>query len=231
MDSGAIGICWFIAVLFPLPDARHGIAMIGRNNRNGQGGGLPNVALVGIVGAPAWELRVKSLVMSVRLLVAALVCATVPAAARPKVGQPAPPFEVTTFDGQKITLADLRGQVVIVNIWATWCVPCRNELPLLDAYEKIRGDAGLRVVAVTTEDSVPLSALKPLAAHLTMKLAPRMRSNYQILEGVPTNYVIDRAGVLRYAKAEAFDLDSLIALLVPLLNERAPPPPAAIAVK
>jgi thiol-disulfide isomerase/thioredoxin len=169
--------------------------------------------------------------MTARLLVAALVCATAPATARPKVGQPAPPFEVTTFDGQKITLTDLRGEVVIVNIWATWCVPCREELPLLDAYQKIRGNVGLRVVAVTTEDSVPLSALKPLAAHLTMKLARRLRGNYQILGGVPTNYVIDRAGVLRYAKAEAFDLDSLNALLVPLLNEPVRSAPPVLAAK
>jgi cytochrome c biogenesis protein CcmG/thiol:disulfide interchange protein DsbE len=174
----------------------------------------------------------KSLAMAARLFAAGVACTAAPAMAkRPVVGQPAPPFEVTTFDGQKISLADLRGDVVILNFWATWCVPCREELPLLDAYYKIRESAGLRVVAVTTEDSAPLSALKPLAAHLTMKLARRMRGNYQILEGVPTNYVIDRAGVLRYAKAAAFDVDSLNAVLVPLLNEQPPPPAAAIAAR
>jgi peroxiredoxin len=174
----------------------------------------------------------KSLVMVARLLTAGVACAAMPAAARPPiVGQPAPPFEVTTFDGQKISLTDLRGQVVILNFWATWCTPCRQELPLLDTYYRLREDAGLRVVAVTTEDSAPLYMLKPLAAHLTMKLARHMRGNYAPLEGVPTNYVIDRAGVLRYAKAEAFDLDSLNAVLVPLLSEPPPSPPAIIAAK
>jgi cytochrome c biogenesis protein CcmG/thiol:disulfide interchange protein DsbE len=80
---------------------------------------------------------------------------------------------------------------------------------------------------VTTEGSVAPFLLKPLAARLRMKLARRMRGNYAPLAGLPTNYVIDRAGVLRYAEAGAFDLDSLNALLVPLLNERTPPPPPA----
>jgi len=158
------------------------------------------------------------------ILSAAMLCIAGAAAARPPVvGQPAPPFEVTYFDGTKVSLTDLRGEVVILNFWATWCVPCREELPLLDGYSKLRQDVGLRVVAVTTEDSVPPVMLKPLAARLTMKLARHMHGNYAPLTGVPTNYVIDRAGVLRYAQAGAFDLDSLNALLVPLLNEKTPP--------
>lgn len=163
------------------------------------------------------------------LVLAACLIAGPVAAKRPVVGQPAPPFEVTTFDGEKISLADLRGDVVILNFWATWCGPCREELPLLDTYYKLRKDVGLRVVAVTTEDSVPPYMLKPLAARLTMKLARHMRGNYAPLEGVPTNYVIDRAGVLRYAKADAFDLDTLNEVLVPLLNEMPPPPTTTVA--
>jgi cytochrome c biogenesis protein CcmG/thiol:disulfide interchange protein DsbE len=158
--------------------------------------------------------------------------AVAPAVAKqPIVGQPAPPFEVTTLDGEKVTLADLRGQVVILNFWATWCVPCRTELPLLDGYYRLRENAGLRVVAVTTEDSAPLYALRPLAARLKMKLARRMRGNYAPLGGIPTNYVIDRAGILRYAKAAAFDVDSLNVLLVPLLKEPAPPTPPVLVAK
>jgi thiol-disulfide isomerase/thioredoxin len=173
---------------------------------------------------------VKSFV--IRLLATVLVCAAAQVAAKPPVvGQPAPPFEVTTFDGQKISLADLRGQVVILNLWATWCLPCREELPLLDGYDRLRESAGLRVVAVTVDGDIPPSMMKRFGTHLAMKLGKRMRGNYRILEGVPTNYVIDRAGVLRYAKARAFDVDSLNAVLVPLLNERAPPPPAAIAAR
>jgi peroxiredoxin len=148
----------------------------------------------------------------------------------PKVGQPAPDFHVTTLDGQDISLADLKGQVVILNFWATWCAPCKRELPMLDAYYRIQKPFGLRVLAVTTEDSLPLSRLKPLAAVLSIPMVRRLHGPYEVLGGVPTNYVIDRAGVLRYAKAAAFSLDDMNDLLVPLLREP-PPPPAADAAQ
>jgi cytochrome c biogenesis protein CcmG/thiol:disulfide interchange protein DsbE len=154
------------------------------------------------------------------------------AQAAPKVGQPAPDFTVTTFGGKTVKLADLKGDVIILNFWATWCGPCRNELPLLEAYFRIEADSGFQVLAVATEDSVSDAQLKPLAAKLTIPFVKRMRGPYHELDGVPTNYVIDRTGKLVYAKAGAFDLDSLNALIIPLLNQpvpEAPPAPPAPA--
>ncbi len=119
------------------------------------------------------------------------------------IGQPAPDFQVITLDGKKLALADFKGQVLVINFWATWCKPCRQELPLLDTYYQLQQHAGLRVLAVTTEDSLPLSQLKPLAAALTIPMVRRFKGAYGPLKGVPTNYVIDRDGVLRYAKAVA----------------------------
>ena len=142
----------------------------------------------------------------------------------PVVGEAAPNFEVTTLDGRKITLADLKGQVVVLNFWATWCGPCKIELPMLDAYYKVQQKFGLRVLAVTTEDSVPWFRLKPLAAVLTIPMVRSLHGPYVVLDGVPTNYVIDRAGVLAYAKAGAFSLDDLNRILVPLLLAPAPDP-------
>lgn len=147
-----------------------------------------------------------------------------PALPRQVVGKPAPGFELTMLDGAKVKLADMRGQVVILNYWATWCAPCKHELPLLDAYYKINKPHGLRVFAITTEDSVPLSQLKPLAKVLTIPMVRRMKGDYDILAAVPTNFVIDRAGVLRYAKAGSFDLDDLNTIVLPLLREVAPTP-------
>jgi thiol-disulfide isomerase/thioredoxin len=144
------------------------------------------------------------------------------AATRPVVGAPAPPFELTLVDGGKVKLEALRGQVVLLNFWATWCVPCRTELPTLDAYHAIQQPHGLRTFAIKTEGSVPVGQLKKLFAAMSIPSARRIRGPYGPLTGVPTTFIIDRAGVLRYARAGALDLDALNRLIVPLLNEKAP---------
>ena len=140
----------------------------------------------------------------------------------PQVGQMAPNFELALFDGGKVKLQDLRGQVVILNFWATWCVPCRTELPLLDRYTQLRAKDGLKVYAVTTEDSVPPYMLKKLFSVLHLSPVKRMRGPYAYT-AVPTNYVIDRAGRLRYVEAGAMTLDTLNREVGTLLAEPIPP--------
>ena len=92
----------------------------------------------------------------------------------PRVGKPSPPFTISTFDNRKITLADLAGDVIVLNFWATWCTPCRVELPMLDNYVRSHPRADLKLFAVTTEDSVPDYELKPLAKVLSFPLARRI---------------------------------------------------------
>jgi thiol-disulfide isomerase/thioredoxin len=149
------------------------------------------------------------------------------AAAAPKVGQPAPPFTAVTFDMKTIALADLRGKVVVLNYWATWCAPCRVEIPMMDAYVR-KHSADLVIFAIATENSVPGYKLRPLADALSFPLIKRLvgRGYGTIGQSVPTNYVIDRTGVLRLAKAGAFDEAGFDALIGPLIAE--PPPPAVV---
>ena len=146
--------------------------------------------------------------------------------AAPKVGEPAPDFTVTTFGGQTVKLADLKGDVIVLNFWATWCGPCRRELPMLEAAFEAYNKYGFQVLAIATEDSVPEDKLRPLASHLKIPLIKRMKGPYRFLEALPTNYIIDRSGKLVYAKAAAFDLDSLNDIVIPLLKEPIPAPPA-----
>jgi cytochrome c biogenesis protein CcmG/thiol:disulfide interchange protein DsbE len=143
--------------------------------------------------------------------------------ALPEVGKPAPNFQVVTFDGTQVNLADLKGQVILLNFWATWCGPCKQELPLLDAFYRKRGQFGLKMFAVATEDSLTPFQLIPVQKAVSFPMIRKFKGHYGKIQALPTNIIIDRAGIVRYAKAAMFDLDSINEELIPLLNE-APPP-------
>jgi len=133
-------------------------------------------------------------------------------------------FTADKLDGGTMKLSQTAGKVVVLNFWATWCVPCRAELPALDAYYKLQKSHGLRVFAITTEDSIPEKKLHELFSAMTIEPIHKLKGPYAYIDhAVPTNFVIDRAGKVRYAKAGAFDLARLNEILVPLLKE---PPPA-----
>jgi thiol-disulfide isomerase/thioredoxin len=140
------------------------------------------------------------------------------------INAPAPDFTARTFDGRDVSLADYKGQVLIINFWATWCGPCKEELPLLDGYFRAADEKkyGLKVLAITTEDSLPLNDLRPLAARVSFDMARHFHGPYRALKGVPTNFIIDRNGVLRYAQSGAFTLDALNEIVIPMLQQPAP---------
>lgn len=130
------------------------------------------------------------------------------------VGAKAPDFEaVTLFTHEKRTLADYKGQVVLVNVWATWCPPCRVEMPSLEALYKEFGPKGLRIVGVDTHDEVSDSTVQAFANGygLTFDILrdmpspgrDSMTSIYKIT-GYPESFVIDQSGMIR-KKWAAYD--------------------------
>lgn len=137
-------------------------------------------------------------------------------------GRAAPDFILHTLDGGSIRLSDLRGKVVLINFWATWCGPCRQEVPeLVRAYTAER-DRGLEIVAVNLqeqEDKVRDFADEfgmqfPIALDRTGEVA----SAYRVQgSGLPTSVFVDRQGVVRVVRYGAMTADYLRQQLAALL--------------
>lgn len=153
----------------------------------------------------------------------AVAMSAAPASAA-SVGKKAPDFELVTLDKKVVHLTDLKGQVVVLNYWATWCGPCRVEMPMFDKYVRAHQGQGLQVFSITTEGSVPAYRLRPLAKVLSFPLSTKLRGGgYGVIkDAVPTSYVIDRAGVVRVAQAGSFSEAAFDKAVTPLLAEPAP---------
>ena len=118
----------------------------------------------------------------------------------PIVGRPAPSFDLETLDGGRLSLAQLRGSPVVLNFWASWCIPCREEAPLLTAAAKDYQAQGLRVVGVVYQDSAE-SARDFMDRYGQtypglLDLDGRTAIDFGVF-GIPETFFIDRAGVVR----------------------------------
>src|SRR5487761_2623881 len=115
------------------------------------------------------------------------------------VGQVAPPLVLNTLDGSNIATRELLGQVVIATFWATWCVPCRDELPLLSAYAARHARVGLRVLGFSLDGPDNLQQVREVAAKLSFPvglLGSPWAGAYGRIWRIPVSFVIDRAGRL-----------------------------------
>jgi thiol-disulfide isomerase/thioredoxin len=127
------------------------------------------------------------------------------AAPRVEIGEPAPRYAATTLAGDSASTAALEGKVVLLNVWATWCAPCRDEIPYLESlYQRHRGQ-GLEIVGVSVDARGQESAIREFAQEFRMTYPiwrdpdERVQSLYSAL-GVPSSYLIDRTGVLRWRR-------------------------------
>ena len=119
------------------------------------------------------------------------------------VGQEAPELTLTSLDGREVYLSDFRGEIVLVNMWATWCDPCRRELPFVQELHERRSDEGLTVLAINvgqTEDQIEaFVADEGYTFTVLVDLQSRSMSAFNA-SGIPTVALIDREGVVRYAR-------------------------------
>ena len=155
-------------------------------------------------------------------LLAALIGFAVPsggARATPQIDEPAPPLVLSTLDGSTFDLAKLRGKVVMVNYWATWCAPCRKEMPTLNAFYKKYQPQGLEIVGISIDferDSEKARKLAHTVAY-PMALAKAITDDgFGIPKGVPITWIIDTEGKVRDRFIEVRD-ELLNEIVVPLL--------------
>ncbi len=116
-----------------------------------------------------------------------------------ETGQQAPPLVLHTLDGRSIATRELIGQVVIATFWATWCDPCREELPLLSAYAALHAQQGLQVLGFSLDGPEELPKVRELAARLSFPvglLGSPWAGAYGRIWRIPVSFVIDRAGRL-----------------------------------
>jgi cytochrome c-type biogenesis protein len=144
-----------------------------------------------------------------------------PSSAKATTAQPAPDVQFPKLDGGTLKLADLRGRVVLLNFWATWCIPCRSEIPSLSGMQKDLESRGLSVVGVSYDDT----------ADLVREFQKDIKQDYAIVLGgkdvgaqlpaspLPTTYIIDREGRIREKFIGEKSRAAFEAIIKPLLDE------------
>jgi len=138
-----------------------------------------------------------------------------PAAAILQKGDVAPPIKLVTTAGQPISLANYRGYVLVMDFFATWCIPCRNSIPHLNDLNRKYGKQGLQVLGLSVDEEGDRPAVKSFAAERRISYpvaiaGEEMQTDYG-LRSVPTLYVLNKKGVVA-AKFQGYSDDTAKAL-------------------
>jgi len=150
-----------------------------------------------------------------------LLCSS---AAGVAVQDDAPGFTLKNIDGSNLKLDEYRGQVVLLNFWASWCGPCRQEMPLLDKIHQRYEDAGFAVLAVNVEGkAAPARALasETKVSYPVLIDEDQLVSQLYDLQAMPSSVLIDRDGVVRYIHRgyQPGDEDKYLKLVKALIRE------------
>ncbi len=149
--------------------------------------------------------------MSIRTMTATVLAAVTVACTQsdattpPRPGFPAPAYEAVDLQGNTVSLESMRGEVVLLNIWATWCGPCRQETPYLQELFEEHEAEGFRIVGASMDtgnaaDQVEMFT-EEYGVTYTVLLDPQMRGmdSYDVL-GLPATFLIDREGIMTWMK-------------------------------
>ncbi len=139
-----------------------------------------------------------------------------------QMDKPAPELDLVDLSGDSVSLDDLAGQVVFVNHWATWCPPCRAEMPELEAYYQAHREEGFTLVAINAGE--PAEDVKPFVEELDLSFPVWVDPQGEAMRafgvsGLPTSFVIDGSGTIVQAWPGAVTLEQLEEHVTPLLSQ------------
>jgi peroxiredoxin len=136
-----------------------------------------------------------------KFLTVAAGMAAVWSASAGEIGKTAPAFELASRDGDRVALADLEGEVVMVNFWATWCGPCREEMPHLEALYQRYSGLGFTLLGVNVEEDASGAdaylAETPVSFPILFDPENEVSALYDVI-AMPSTVIIDRSGNVRY---------------------------------
>jgi thiol-disulfide isomerase/thioredoxin len=134
----------------------------------------------------------------------------------------APEWKVEDLNGKSLSAADLRGKVVVLDFWATWCGPCRAEIPGYVQLQKKYQDRGLVIVGLSVDQAGPGVVKKFVSAQkVDYRVAMAnddLVSAFGPIEAIPTTFIIDQEGRIRFKKVGSMETEEFEKLLLPLLK-------------
>jgi peroxiredoxin len=136
----------------------------------------------------------------------------------PRVGSEAPDFTLQSLDGKEVKLSDLRGKPVMLNFWATWCPPCRQEIPTIrDAYKE-KGESNYEVLGIATQSDRATVEAFAKELGINFPVLPdadnRVTSDLYHVLPIPTSFFIDKDGIIRYMHIGVVDRPTMEKWLV-----------------
>jgi peroxiredoxin len=145
------------------------------------------------------------------------------ASALPRIA-PAPAWTLKDLNGTPVSMAQFKGKVVVVDFWATWCPPCRAEIPGYIEMVRKHGKDGLVIVGISLDQGGP-EVVKPFAAKTGINYQLVMGDDAVVaafggVEGIPTTFLIDRAGIIRDRKVGAEEAESYERKVLAVLGEK-----------
>ena len=164
-------------------------------------------------------MKKRILVLSIA---AALAAAALPAQIVPNM--PAPVFSLKDLSGKTVTLDGLKGKVVVLNFWATWCPPCRAEVPDFVSFYNENKAKGLEIVGVSVDTNtaaqVPAFVQKNKVSYAVAMFTNKIVRDYGPIDAIPTTFIIDKTGRVRHTQVGAMDKDTLAEWFTKLSAEK-----------